>query len=240
MWPKWLRKLTTHSGGRYRFGLSGVPSSLKDFDAPSFSHTIRRVCGPCNNGWMADLEAATEPLVTEMLAGKRPVLGTAEQDVLSRWMYKTALVVALLNDDTEATRVDATHYHDLAHGATPTNTTIWMGNMKPGELEAGSWLQRIEWDDRLDPDRRGDGYLFIVAVLSIVTIGIVMGGTGDVPPAFRMGPLSLESFQRIWPTSTNYATVWEKTRPVTRDDLEQIASAWRQGGGAAPASLVPG
>jgi hypothetical protein len=214
---------------------------LTDFQAPSFSHTIRRVCGPCNNGWMADLEAATEPLVTGMLAGERPVLGAAEQDTLSRWMYKTALVVALLNDDTEATRVDPTHYYDLASGTMPANTEIWLGNMKPGELEAGSWLQRIEWDDRLDPDRRGDGYLFIVAVLPVVAIGIVMGGgTGDVPPPFRMGPLSVESFQRIWPTSSNYATVWAQKRPITLDDLEQIASAWRQGGGATPSSLVPG
>lgn len=240
VWPKWLRKLTKNSGGRYRFGLSGVPSTLRDFEAPSFSHTIRRVCRTCNTGWMSELETATEILMTSMFAGECPVLGGAEQDTLSRWMYKTALVVALLNDETDATRVDPAHYRGVANGAMPANTTIWLGNMKGGELEAGSWLQRIEWDDRLEPGRGGDGYLFIVAVLSVVAIGTVMGGTGDIPPPFKMGPLSLESFQRIWPTSNNYATVWEKTRPLALDDLQEIASAWRQGGGAAPSTLTPG
>jgi len=240
VWAKWLKKLTAYPAGRYRFGLSGVPSSLTDFQAPAFSHTVRRVCRKCNTGWMSDLETATELLVTTMFAGERAVLATSEQDTLSRWMYKTALVVALLNDEHEATQVDPLHYRDLAHGVMPANTTIWLGNMAPGELEAGSWLQRIEWEDRLNAENSGDGYLFIVAVLSVVAIGIVMGGTGEIPPALKMGSLSLELFQRMWPASRNYAVVWEKTRPVTLADLEQLASAFRRKGGATPTTLTPG
>ncbi len=53
------------------------------------------------------------------------------------------------------------------------------------------------------------------------------------------GTKTVESFQRIWPVSRHNAEVWE-SRPVTLPDLEEIASAWREGSSAEPTTLTPG
>jgi hypothetical protein len=52
----------------------------------------RQVCGPCNNGWMADLEAKVQPLLTPMIHGDARTLSRDDQGLLAAWATKTALV----------------------------------------------------------------------------------------------------------------------------------------------------
>lgn len=240
LWPRWMKSFARSAAGRYRFGVTGAPGTLKDFVAPAFSQTLRRVYPACNSGWMAQLEAEVQRLVLRMDGGTTVVLGYDEQHLLSRWLFKTALVTALLWDHV-ATRVDEAHYRIAAQGAMPSNTTVWLGRYNGADMEAGSWLHRFEWTDRQAPHVTGDGYIFVVSALSLVGFGIVMGGSLPLPPILQPGSSLVDAFRRIWPASANYVAIWPTSPALSLGDIDAMLGAFRAiGGDTTPTSVVPG
>jgi hypothetical protein len=234
-----MRSFARSSTGHYRFGVSGVSETLRDFMAPSFSQTVRRVCRSCNNGWMSTMEEEMKEIAVRVRGGRDVVFGSVEQAVVAKWILKTALVIALLYDHN-ATKVEPGHYGTLASGDLPPNTTVWLGRYDGVEMEAGSWLQRFAWEAREEPTAAGEGYIFLTSALSLVGFGIVMGGSVDVPPGVRMGDRMVAAFRRIWPPSHHYGVVWPPSPPVTLAELTTALEEFRRmGGDHSPTSLVP-
>jgi len=46
--------------------------NVTSWQAVAFSDTVRRTCGPCNNGWMHDLEVRAQPILTPLIHGEPP------------------------------------------------------------------------------------------------------------------------------------------------------------------------
>lgn len=67
--------------------------------------TTRRVCSPCNSGWMADLEEVASPLIKQMNE-QRVWLEMIHQFMLARWSVKTMFAMHL--------------------AATPRSDDLWM------------------------------------------------------------------------------------------------------------------
>lgn len=63
----------------------------------SFDSTVRRVCAPCNNGWMHDLEVAAEGALTPMLQGHPTALDSNTVRVLAGWAAKTAMMRSFMD-----------------------------------------------------------------------------------------------------------------------------------------------
>ncbi len=57
----------------------------------------KRVCGPCNYGWMSNLEHRAQPTLTAMFHGKRTVLTPSDQLLLATWATKTAIALQYLD-----------------------------------------------------------------------------------------------------------------------------------------------
>ena len=114
VWPDWLRPYALHCVGRYRFGLVNetVDGVNRDFHAASFTQTVRRVCRPCNNGWMSRIEGQAKQRMIPMLQRKTILLDGPAQHDMATWLYKTALVVALTINH-EATTLPSLHYRRL-------------------------------------------------------------------------------------------------------------------------------
>src|SRR5271170_2899127 len=64
-----------------------VPVKLDDFK-------LKRVCRPCNNGWMSDLETAAKPILLTLIRGSGTVDALAEEErlILAKWAGKTAII----------------------------------------------------------------------------------------------------------------------------------------------------
>jgi hypothetical protein len=58
------------------------------------SFTLKRICEPCNNGWMSRLEERAKPLVISLMTGKKKIdsLESQERELLARWAGKTAII----------------------------------------------------------------------------------------------------------------------------------------------------
>jgi hypothetical protein len=55
---------------------------------------LKRICEPCNNGWMGDLEEVTKPILLPIMKGQRALdsLEEEERRILAKWAGKTALI----------------------------------------------------------------------------------------------------------------------------------------------------
>jgi len=54
-----------------------------------------RICAPCNNGWMSDLEKQCQAILLDLIRGRRQPgqLSEAECFLVARWAVKTAFVL---------------------------------------------------------------------------------------------------------------------------------------------------
>src|SRR6266851_2569958 len=95
--PKWLMN---------HLGIRDMPFTSERVDVRSGQtfgrrqHTVRsfvagRVCANCNNGWMAELEEQTRPILIRLIADPHELskLHGDERDIVARWMFKTAAVL---------------------------------------------------------------------------------------------------------------------------------------------------
>ena len=86
----------THTQGYTN--LDGTFGHTRQYDVPdAYNHTVNRVCKNCNEGWMnLDVEIPVEGTLFALIRGERPVLDSNARQLLARWVYKTALVRALV------------------------------------------------------------------------------------------------------------------------------------------------
>lgn len=58
------------------------------------SFKLKKICAPCNNGWMAALEESAKPLILGLINDSIQLssLSVDEKDILARWAGKTAIV----------------------------------------------------------------------------------------------------------------------------------------------------
>jgi hypothetical protein len=68
---------------------------------PPFRRTVRDVCGPCNNGWMSQLEDVAKRTLTPFILGEPGRLARNDQGAVAAWLQKTALVAMLVSSEQE-------------------------------------------------------------------------------------------------------------------------------------------
>jgi hypothetical protein len=107
--------------------------------------TVRQVCGPCNSGWMADLEAEVQGLLSLMIVGLRTAgvrfqLGSDAQRAIARW----ACLKAVLTQYTLAPPrpADPEYLQWLQQQLVPPpNTVIWLARCAGnGDLRSMSFI----------------------------------------------------------------------------------------------------
>lgn len=88
--------------------------------------TTKSVCRPCNNGWMASLEAEVKPLITRLMQGHQVKASKQEARALTRWAQKTCATL---------------------HQCSPTEPTFIsaddLGALKDDEATPGQWHIRL-------------------------------------------------------------------------------------------------
>jgi hypothetical protein len=88
-----------------------------------FNHTVRLVCKACNNGWLADLEGTTEPVLTPMIGAQPQLLTDDTATTLATWVLKTVLVANVAFD---IATLPSTPLHDLyADRRASDRTVVW-------------------------------------------------------------------------------------------------------------------
>lgn len=131
LFPDWLNRLfpvgasdPLPSWGRHVASEDGVGGSSWTA-AKVASMTTKRVCNPCNTGWMCDLEGEASPVLQPMILGRQSALSAPEQLLVATWATKTAMVI-------ESTLDNLDNF--------PANqcATVMAENRPPGSLRVGA------------------------------------------------------------------------------------------------------
>jgi hypothetical protein len=87
VWPRWILTLLPERR----------PTRQKLMDGPKVTFKgdfkIKCACATCNNGWMSELEHESQFVVKLLVQGISIILEPKYQELLSRWVIKTAMVM---------------------------------------------------------------------------------------------------------------------------------------------------
>lgn len=193
VWPRWLADVLPGSGPLAFARKALHEADAKRWKAPSLNVTIKRVCAPCNNGWMSALEADAKPLLSPMIEGKPMGLSAREQKFAATWAAKTAAMLGLTHSSGPVVpAADVTAL--FATREPPRNALVWLGAYE------GEWSGWYSGDViGLGPRANPDGFAYCATLVLGRLVFQVLGS--DLAEA--MTPLSAPEAGRlsiqIWP-----------------------------------------
>jgi hypothetical protein len=186
--------------------------------------TVSRVCKPCNNHWMNDLEETSRSVLTMLIRGEAGQVDRKSAEDLAIWVAKTCFMAQLTHPASAA--VPPKHYEWLyEHRTPPADTHIWALN-----IEGGDWALRMQHFCILYGERGQHDFSEPCNTYS-TTIGLgrvafcVMGTTKSsmVLPSLEMvTPLDAV---RIWPDAQRFE--WGDVTPLEDADVWLVSDLLR-------------
>ncbi len=92
--PQWVRRYATASAGGG--GFTGTLASGKAYNAPVPFQVTVEVGKPCNSWMGTTFEGPAKPALLPLIDGTTHTLSPADQELVGRWIAKTALMNALV------------------------------------------------------------------------------------------------------------------------------------------------
>jgi hypothetical protein len=209
--PKWLRNVMPEAWEIGPHVREDPVGNVTRWQAVAFSDTVKRTCGKCNSGWMHDLEARTQPILTPLIHGQAVSLETLQVQVLGFWLAKTFMVLSCAH---QGVIVPAAHFRELyASRGAPQQTLIAIGC-------ADEWRQEI-----LD-------FHYPLRLNGLASQG--WSGTNAYAISMRIGKFIAHVFGHSVPNAKLYpdttlpdamTEIWPSTRPITWPPPVTIADA---------------
>ena len=194
-----------------------------------FDIVIKAVCGPCNHGWLHNLEKAFRALMLNPIHGFPARLSPEEQSIVAVWAIKTWLFLEIAFAHERGGRVisetprwlrehnEPPGYYQVRLGQVDaehrqimwlSTTTVWAQADKPpigvmGVFHIGNLLFHI-WAPLYGPETRSENLssLGVGERLAPFFLQVWPNETEEVrwPPS---GILRLDDLDRLWPPNSN-------------------------------------
>lgn len=111
VWPEWVRKhvpVRPDLDAPYIWTQAGEVVR-EERNIPLADITVRRVCEPCNTGWMCRIEEAAEPVLADLIKGNPRTLDLEAMNIAATWGYLKCLVVDLAMNGRQTLVVPVVH-----------------------------------------------------------------------------------------------------------------------------------
>jgi hypothetical protein len=106
---------------------------------PLSSH-VRVVCGPCNNGWMSQLQEAAKAHLIPLFAGQSGVIEAAPRTAIAAWIAMATMTGEYISRDPTRIAVTQSDRDWLMNvGTAPKDWRIWIGRYQR-RLWPGQWV----------------------------------------------------------------------------------------------------
>ena len=195
--PRWLHRALNITG---EITLSTQDREIRR--ASALDVTVRGVCGPCNNGWMHDLENGFRTLMLGPLHGLPASLTTADQTIVATWGIKTWLLLETAFAHERGGRVisDGTLAWLREHNEPPGDYEVRLGHLN-AERRQIMWTSTIPCFQRTDQPPIGAVGVFTIANLVFHIWAPIY--SPDRPDAqmysLGIGQRFAPFFLRVWP-----------------------------------------
>ena len=131
LWPQWILGRVKPRGPLQH---SIADSPVKSLGTPEMK--MKRVCTPCNNGWMHDLEQESIPVLGALLQDIATPLDAQQQTTLALWSIKTAMVVEAVKSGDNRYFSQPERNGLRLDRAIPSHTTMWLGRYARSSIGA--------------------------------------------------------------------------------------------------------
>jgi hypothetical protein len=197
---------------RYTDPKTGVEEEFKR--SKTFGLISRKVCGPCNSGWLSELEERVSPLMGDFAANNRITLDPTEQGDLALWSAVAALI-AMSRDPDSVGFADSSIARGIYQEREPPNEmNIWLGANSHGEM---AWFRAHSLSLGAAPDQAGAWGATISFGYSVMHI--VYHGLSE--RRMRLRQDAQRSLRRIW--TPRDAFVWPPPLRMQPTDLSPLA-----------------
>jgi len=205
IFPRWLRQLG-YTGNGWREITDERATLVRRVEQGSpFNKTLKVVCGPCNNEWMATMEDEVKPILLDMFNVHGQVaLDADRQLLLARWSFKTMCVIAELGQS--ASPIPLEHAREFrSTDLPPRQCQIWIGTASAQPHPQGVELAQSRVLPRKGavtvPDGRVD---FTAYQARFRLLNVFFDAFGHGGPSFK-AELSMDgelgrALLPIWPT----------------------------------------
>jgi hypothetical protein len=223
VWPDWARRklASPESFPHYRrLERQGQHPVDKHWLAPAHTMTVSAVCGPCNNGWMSELEARAKELLEPMLDGYGKDLHRDGQRTLAAWALKTMLMAEQAHDAGRRAIPPEEYEHLFRTGEPSDNCVIWIAAYG-GDMLAASNIWGGDADLTL-PDDRGQRQIW-GATISLGPVAFQLFGT-TVPGLLEGAELGSPPYvHQLWPYRESFT--WLPGAALDEQALADFASS---------------
>lgn len=191
--PAWIGRELNATSDPVRHRYEGFPGSgiSREWTAGSVDVKVKKICEPCNNGWMSQLESDAQAVLTSLIRGESRAVTTTECRLVTRWFLKTMLMLELAGDRTQRVALPA-HEDWVRTGHLPPDVALWLGAARrPSGTATGARGVTVRVGDQ-----EGPGWLFALVVGHLVLVAF--GTSEGIGQSELTAPLS-DALTRIWP-----------------------------------------
>lgn len=144
VWPDWVGKLI-----RDHTGVDSYPTTVgdKEWVSPRIDFQVKRVCEPCNSGWMSRMERTVQPFLGTMILGdpSSATLSTIQQRRLAAWAVKLALMLDFAHEKNPI--IPPSEYEMFYKRRRPhSGMTVWLTAYSGSHW--GAWAHRTSLHHR--------------------------------------------------------------------------------------------
>lgn len=111
VWPEWVRKhLPVRADLQAPYIWTQAGEVVREAENIKLADIkVRRVCVPCNTGWMARIEEAAEDVLADLIKGNPRTLDQEAMAIAATWGYLKCLVVDLSMNGRQTLVVPVVH-----------------------------------------------------------------------------------------------------------------------------------
>lgn len=228
--PKWLKPIVPFDA------TTGILSARQPdtIPIPPSEREARAVCGPCNHGWMSNLEKRAKPLLTPLILGKTAPreIGVDGLSTIAFWAAKTVLTCQFVNPPDQRFVPEAACHEIRENQAPAVGTHVWIAPHVGDLWAAFYYLEPLGiWTVHATPEVDEHGRVKVNSYTATLGLGHllihVLYFAGVEIPLKDDVLASFQSIRRIWPDP--YAFTWPPGPPLSNREASELAGAIPRG-----------
>jgi hypothetical protein len=175
--PQWIERVLPGAGQFAVVMRDAAGQPIWSKTAPRVDQKVKRVCVPCNTGWMHRLEDDCIPLLTPALRLESVPLTFNEQDqrTVAFWAIKTAFMLEFVHLNQQVPREHYTWlYEHRDERELPAGCFVWLATYAMDRYGVWSEPTTLRLTGSVS-GRKMDGYCATFAVGHLATQGAPVG-----------------------------------------------------------------
>jgi hypothetical protein len=224
LFSDWLRELfprTAEHTHTYGKTVTWPEYKLRSKQGHSGTKKVRKVCRPCNNGWISRIDENAKPVAMRLIQGAATTLTTDMQQALAPWLSKIAMVGdAIEASEAYVSQDDRNYLRD--NSKPPERWHVWIGSYA-GTAWRELTMYQYRGHLRLPGPPEHSGSYASASTIGMGRLLALVVGHDATAHTIDIGESAMV-LKRLWPVSDSFA--WPIEPVLSDKDAECIGDVF--------------